>query len=84
MNEKFLVKLYVPLIDEVFNVYLPVNSLVSNDILLLNKAIFELTNGEYMPIDNARLYDRDTGEMYATNVLIRETNIRNGSGVTLI
>lgn len=84
MTEKVLVKLFVPSIDEVYSVYIPINSRISNNILLLNKSVFELSNGEYVPLDSARLYDRDTGEMYSTNLLVRETNIRNGSGLVLL
>lgn len=84
MTEKFLVKVYVPSIDEVYNVYLPINSQVGNDIILLNKSIFELSNGEYIPNNKVRLYDRETGEMIDTNKLLRDTNVINGSGLVLL
>ncbi len=84
MTDKFLVKVYVPSIDEVYNVYLPINSQVGNDIILLNKSIFELSNGEYIPNNKVRLYDRETGEMINTNKLLRDTNVRNGSGLVLL
>ena len=71
-------------IDEVYNVYLPINSQVGNDIILLNKSIFELSNGEYIPNNKVRLYDRETGEMINTNKLLRDTNVRNGSGLVLL
>ena len=84
MTEKFLVKIYVPSIDELYNVYLLVNSQVGNDIILLNKSIFELSNGEYIPNNKVRLYDRETGEMINTSKLLRDTNVRNGSGLVLL
>ncbi len=84
MNDKFAVRLYVPTIDEIYNVYLPINARICNVIILLKKSVFELTSGEYNPDDKVRLYDRETGEIYGTNQLIRETNIRNGSSIVLI
>lgn len=84
MKEKFLVRLYVPTIDMIYNVYLPINSRISNDILLLCKAIVEMSNGEFVPTKMCRLYDRDNGSMYHPDSILRDTNIRNGSGIVLL
>lgn len=84
MKEKFLVRLYVPTIDMIYNVYIPINSRISNDILLLSKAVAEMSNGEFIQTNLCRLYDRDTGELYNPDLLLRQTNIRNGSGIVLI
>lgn len=84
MKEKFLIRLYVPTIDMIYNVYLPINSRICNDILLLSKAISEMSNGEFVPTNLCRLYDRDTGDLYNPDLILRETNIRNGSGVVLL
>ena len=37
MKNKVLVELYVPTIDEIYNLYLPVNRKIGNIIALLNK-----------------------------------------------
>ena len=44
MKNKVLVELIVPQIDEKYNVYIPINKKIGNVIVLLNKAISELTN----------------------------------------
>ena len=50
MKNKVLVDLIVPEIDEEYSVYLPINKKIGNIIILLNKAIYELTNGDFLPI----------------------------------
>lgn len=82
MKNKVLVELSVPSLDEVYSVYIPINKRVGNIIQLLNKSLFELTNGLYVGSDKTYLYD-EQGEIYDVNMLIRETNIRNGSLVVL-
>lgn len=84
MKNKVLVELYVPSIDEIYNLYLPVNRKIGNIIVLLNKSLFELTDGTFIGDDSTLLYNRSTGERYSVNVTLRETNIRNGSSLVLL
>lgn len=84
MKNKVLVELYVPTIDEIYNLYLPVNRKIGNIIALLNKSLMEVTNGEFVGTEYTMLYNRNTGEMYDVNVSLRETNIRNGSSIVLL
>jgi len=82
MKNKVLVELIVPSLDEVYNVYIPINKKVGNIIQLLNKSLFDLTNGLFLPSDTNFLYDNE-GERYDINLLVRETNIRNGTSIVL-
>lgn len=82
MKNKVLVELIVPEIDEIFNVYLPVNRRVGNVIELLNKSLLDLTNGVYGNSNRNFLYNQQ-GEKYPLNSLIRETDIRNGTSIVL-
>ena len=84
MKNKVLVELYVPTIDEIYNLYLPVNRKIGNIIALLNKSLTEVTNGEFVGNEYTMLYNRNTGEMYDVNISLRETNIRNGSSIVLL
>ena len=84
MKNKVLVELYVPTIDEIYNLYLPVNRKIGNIIALLNKSLMEVTNGEFVGNEYTMLYNRNTVEMYDVNVSLRETNIRNGSSIVLL
>lgn len=84
MKNKILVELIVPEVDEKYNIYIPINKKVGNVIVLLIKAVRELTNGTFDGTTKTCLYDRQTGEKYPINSLIRETNIKNGSSLILI
>lgn len=67
-----------------YNLYIPINKKVGNVIVLLNKAVKELSDGLYEGSDKTSLYDRKTGEKYGINTLIRQTDVRNGSSLILI
>ena len=84
MKNKVVVELYVRTIDEIYNLYLPVNRKIGNIIALLNKSLTEVTNGEFVGNEYTMLYNRNTGEMYDVNLSLRETNIRNGSSIVLL
>ena len=84
MKNKILIELIVPEIDAKYNLYIPINKKVGNIIVLLNKAIKELSDGVYDGTSKTSIYDRETGERFSVNSLIRETTIRNGSKLILI
>lgn len=84
MNNKVLVELTVPEIEKTFTVYLPVNKKIGNIIILLNKAIHELSNGEILLSNSNILYNGETGELYQSDILLINTNIRNGTRLILL
>ena len=84
MDNKVLVNLSVPEVGKTYDLYLPVNRKIGNIILLLNKTINELTNGEYPIANNNGLFNADTKELYNVDVLLFNTNIRNGTRLILI
>ena len=51
---------------------------------LLNKAISEMTDGEYLISESNCLYNISTKEKYASDVLLINTNIRNGTKLVLL
>ena len=55
--DKVLIKLYVPAIEERYDVKIPLNKKVSEIILLLIKAIDEFCGGNYKPVEIPRLYN---------------------------
>lgn len=84
IKNKVFVKIIVPEIDSEYDVYLPVNKKMGNIINLLNKAICEMTNGE-LPISSDNIiYNRSTSERYSPDILLLNTNIRNGSVLVLV
>lgn len=84
MKNKVLVSISVPEIDEEYSVYIPINKKIGNIIILLNKAISEMSNGELKKSTDNSLYNKMTGEKYEYDQLLIDTNIRNGSKLILI
>lgn len=84
MKNKLLIELIVPGLEETYDIYIPINKKVGNVVNLLQKSIFELSDGVYVPNSTTFLYNRDTGEKYNIDVIIKDTNIRNGSKIVLM
>ena len=84
MDNKVIVKLLVPEIDETYDLYLPITKKIGNIIELLNQAINELSHGAYPNTNTSLLYNRETKEMYNSNTLLANTNIRNGTKLILL
>ena len=84
MDNKVLVRVIVPEILQTFDVYLPINKKIGNIIELLNKGINDLTNNGFPISQNKALYNASTRELYQSDVLLYNTNIRNGSRLVLI
>ena len=84
MNDEVLVKLYVPTLDEQYDIWIPVNKKISTIITLLVKSINEFSKGYYIPNKMPYLYDKETAKVYNINSKVIETNIRDGSELIMI
>lgn len=84
MDDKVLVKLIVPEIDTSYDVYLPINKKMGNIIILLNRAVNELSFGSFPLSVNNKLYNVETNLKYQADVLLYNTDIRNGTRLVLI
>ena len=84
IKNKIFVELIVPELEETYDILIPINKRVGSVIKLLNKAIYEINDGEFTVNNKAGLYNRDTGIRYDINNIIRETDIRNGTILVLL
>ena len=84
MKDKVLINLFVPEIDKSYDLFIPIGKKVGNIIVLLNKSVFELSDGVYYPKVRNNLYNKDTGLKYELNSTIKDTNIRNGTKLILL
>lgn len=84
MNNKVLVELVVPVLEESYDVFVPVNRKIGNIIILLSKLISDLSGGYFVAKDTNCLYNGDTGDTYPMDVLLINTDIRNGSKIILM
>ncbi len=83
MNKVFII-VEVPLIEQKYEVYIPVGKKIHKVTSILSKAISELSGGHYPIKDDATLYSKTTGRAYNINLTVKDTDIRNGSEVILI
>lgn len=81
---KVLVKLYVPILDEIYDIWLPLNKKIYNIIHLLVRVINEINDNCYRGGESPRLYDKKTADQYDVNLILKETDIRNGSELILL
>lgn len=81
---KVLVKLYVPMIEGQYDIWIPLNKRVYNVINLLVKLVNEFTDGYYVPREMPILYNKLTAEQYDVNLTVKEADIQNGTEILLI
>ncbi len=83
MNDKVNVEVIVPEIEERYNVFLPINKKMGTVIKLLNKAVNELSHGDFPLSNNNKLYNADNLSLYELDTLLYNTDIRNDSKLIL-
>ena len=84
MENKVLIRLIVPDIDEKYDVYLPLNKKIGKVIELLNKSVAEMSDGEYLGSTKTCLYNRYTGARYDFNSRVCDTDIKNNTILILM
>lgn len=82
--DKVLIKLYVPIIEQQFDILIPNNRKIYSVIKLLEKGINELSGGFYKPVNMPMLYEKTTGREYDINLSVKDNNIKNGTELVLI
>lgn len=84
MNNKLLVELIVPRLEEKFEIFIPINKRMFQVVKLIEKALNEITNG-YYPIGNdSVIIDGESGNVYDMNIIVKETKMINGSKIILL
>ena len=85
MNNKILIEVIVPLLEENFEIYIPVNKRISTVIKLIEKSLNEITNGYYpTQKENLVIIDEESGSVFDVNLTVKESKMINGSKIILI
>ena len=84
IENKVLVSVNVPILENNYDIYFPVNRKISNVIKMIKSSLQGLSQGSFDMDKQYVLYNKDNGEPYDMNMLVRESNIRNGSSVILL
>ena len=83
-NNKILINLIVPSINEVYNLFIPINKTIAETIMILNQAINDLTEGQFPISKNLSLVNCDTNEVYNYDYTVHICKIEYGSNLALI
>lgn len=84
MNNKVLIKLIVPALNNNFDLFIPVNELVWKVTKLIVKSVSDLSRVDIDINKKYILMNQSTGEIYDINKKIIETDIRNSSELILL
>lgn len=84
MNEKALVEISVPAAAQKYDVYIPLESKMSDVIKMVAAALSDLSDGKYKATEDAILCDAKTGIIFNINMEVAELGIKNGSHLMLI
>lgn len=83
MDYKMLIKLFLPELEQNFEMYIPVNRTIGQVIELMNKVVNDITLDVYPIKEGLQLMNRRNNTFYEYNELIRNTNIRNGTELVM-
>ena len=84
MKNKVLVKIYVPSIDELYEIYIPTNETVNKVLELIIKSVYELCDSNFDDTSKHYILDPLTSAIYENDKIIRDTNIENSKKIILI
>ncbi len=84
MKNKVLVKLIVPEIDNEFDLFLPVNEILWKAKKMIIKVVNDLSFNALNVDANYVLLNKKDGKLYNNNVVIIDTDIRNGTELVLL
>lgn len=84
MNHKALVEIFVPAAGQTYDVYLPLESKMSEVIPLVAAALSDLSGGKFEAGGDAILCNAQTGAVYDVNKELAVLGIHNGSRLMLL
>lgn len=83
MTNKILVTVVVPMIEEKYDIYVPISKNVKVTINLLSKTINELSEG-YFPIKDKYTLMNDKGIALGEASILKDCGVKNGDKLILI
>lgn len=81
---KILVEVYVPSANLTYDVYIPIESKISEITQLISNAITDVSDNKYRQGLEITLCNFSTGKEYDKNLRVFETDMDNGSKLMLV
>lgn len=82
--DKVLINLFVPVLGESFDIFIPQNETIYKTLELIKKAIVQISDGKFIPSRSCSLAYKISGEILDINKSAKEANLHNGSKLMLI
>ena len=84
MENKILLEVYVPSIEQEYDLFVPVNKTIGTVKQIIEQGIVDLSDNGYIVKEGTNLYSKETGQIYNFDVKIMDTDLKNGSRIILI
>ena len=81
---KVLVNVYIPILNQSYDIFIPVQSQLFEVTELIKKAVCELSEGQFIPSRDTVLALKATGRIPDVNSTVFELSIGNGTKLMLI
>lgn len=81
---KVLIIVYVPLLDEHYDLFIPINKKIGTIKKYIINSINELSNGSLSNVNDMNLYNKEDCKLYDSNIYVSSSNIVNGSVLMLL
>lgn len=83
-NNKILIVVNIPFLNQTLNVFIPVNKKVGTIKKILIDTANEYSNFSILNIENLKLYEKNTCRLLDNNTYINNSNLQNGSVLILL
>lgn len=84
MTNKVLVELILPAANSKYDIFVPVDSKMSEVKILISGILDELARGKFRSTDNSVICNAESGFIYNVNMTIADLGIKNGTRLMLI
>lgn len=81
---KILVLVYIPEIEQEYDLYIPINKKIGTIKKYLINSIIEFNDGNVSDIEKFKLYDKTSSVLYDNNTLVKDSGIKNGTQLILM
>ncbi len=83
MDFRVYVIIEIPILDKKYEVFVPVDRRIHDILSILQSNIPEIAEGYYKD-NKANLYNKYTGKIYDLNLIIKDSDIKNGTRLILV
>lgn len=82
--DKVLVSVYVPYIEQSYDLYIPINKKIIYIKKLIVSSIIELTDNNFKANNDICLSNKNSNKIYSDDEFVIDTDIRNGTKLILM